>query len=143
MKDLTQQTCIPCSGNSPRLSSVEIASLTPQIPEWQVVEDDGELHLQRIYRFRNFTNALSFTLFVGAIAEEAGHHPVLLTEWGKVTVTWWTHAIGGLHQNDFIMAAKTDFIALNLQKMAEEFPLPSNVGLSFADLPSKRNPSVN
>ena len=60
--------------------------------------------------FRNFTESLTFTNQVGKIAEEQGHHPVLVTEWGRVTVTWWTHKIKGLHRNDFIMAAKTDQI---------------------------------
>lgn len=64
--------------------------------------------LRRVYKFRDFAQALSFTNKVGALAEAQGHHPALLTEWGKVTVMWWTHKIGGLHKNDFIMAAKTD-----------------------------------
>ena len=58
----------------------------------------------------DFAEALEFTNDVGAIAEEEGHHPAILTEWGRVTVTWWTHKIRGLHRNDFIMAAKTDQI---------------------------------
>ena len=59
-------------------------------------------------KFKNFVQALAFTHRVGELAEEQDHHPALLTEWGKVTVTWWTHAVKGLHRNDFIMAAKTD-----------------------------------
>jgi 4a-hydroxytetrahydrobiopterin dehydratase len=62
----------------------------------------------RRFRFKNFAQALAFTNQVGKIAEEQGHHPNILTEWGQVTVEWWTHVIQGLHQNDFIMAAKTD-----------------------------------
>jgi len=61
-----------------------------------------------MFTIPNFVEALNFTNKVGALAESEGHHPALLTEWGKVTVTWWTHKIGGLHRNDFIMAAKTD-----------------------------------
>ena len=68
----------------------------------------GKTHLQRSYKFADFKSALAFTNRVGEEAEKAGHHPALLTEWGKVTVTWWTHAINGLHRNDFVMAAKTD-----------------------------------
>jgi 4a-hydroxytetrahydrobiopterin dehydratase len=64
--------------------------------------------LERLYTFKNFKQALAFTNKVAQMAEEEFHHPSLLTEWGKVTVTWWTHAIGGLHRNDFICAAKTD-----------------------------------
>lgn len=79
-----------------------------QIPLWRVIETNGTPQLQRQYSFKNFAQALAFTNEVGRISEAAGHHPVLITEWGKVTVTWWTHAIDGLHQNDFVMAAKTD-----------------------------------
>jgi 4a-hydroxytetrahydrobiopterin dehydratase len=82
--------------------------LEPQIPGWSVVERDGIRRLERVFGFPDFAAALAFTNRVGAIAEEEGHHPALLTEWGRVTVTWWTHAIRGLHRNDFIMAAKTD-----------------------------------
>ena len=91
-----------------RPSDAEIAVLRPKVPEWQVVEREGIKRLERVFRFPNFAQALAFTNRVGEQAEEEGHHPALLTEWGKVTVTWWTHKIGGLHRNDFIMAAKTD-----------------------------------
>jgi 4a-hydroxytetrahydrobiopterin dehydratase len=111
MTDLLQQTCVPCSGNSSPVSMDEIAHLKQQLPAWDIVEQTGELHLQRCFLFRNFKTALAFTQRVGEEAESAGHHPALLTEWGKVTVTWWTHAIYGLHRNDFVMAARTDQIA--------------------------------
>ena len=68
----------------------------------------GLKRLERSFDFQDFAEALAFTNRVGQIAEEEGHHPDILTEWGKVTVSWWTHKIGGLHKNDFIMAAKTD-----------------------------------
>jgi 4a-hydroxytetrahydrobiopterin dehydratase len=82
--------------------------LLAELPGWQVVEREGIERLERLYRFKDFKSALAFTNRVGALAEEQGHHPALLTEWGKVTVTWWTHALNGLHYNDFVMAAKTD-----------------------------------
>ena len=66
------------------------------------------MQLERAFKFRTFAQALAFTNKVGEVAELEGHHPALLTEWGKVTVTWWTHKIRGLHKNDFICAAKTD-----------------------------------
>jgi 4a-hydroxytetrahydrobiopterin dehydratase len=88
-----------------------MAALRPQIPDWQVVEREGIPRLERVFSFPNFATALAFTDRVGALAEAEGHHPALLTEWGRVTVTWWTHKIGGLHRNDFIMAAKTDQLA--------------------------------
>jgi 4a-hydroxytetrahydrobiopterin dehydratase len=111
MENLTQQKCTACSGKEPRVTEAEIAQLKPQIPEWNIIEVEGESRLERIYQFQDFKTALAFTNKVGEAAEDQGHHPALLTEWGKVTVTWWTHAISGLHQNDFIMAAKTDAIA--------------------------------
>ncbi len=69
---------------------------------------EGIERLERVFKFRNFAEALAFSNKVGEIAEEEDHHPAILTEWGRVTVTWWTHKIKGLHRNDFIMAAKTD-----------------------------------
>jgi 4a-hydroxytetrahydrobiopterin dehydratase len=84
--------------------------LHPSVPEWQVLEVDGIPRLQRTFKFKNFVQALDFTNKVGELAEAEDHHPALLTEWGKVTVAWWTHKIKGLHRNDFIMAAKTDSI---------------------------------
>jgi 4a-hydroxytetrahydrobiopterin dehydratase len=77
------------------------------VPDWEVVEQAGVKRLERVFKFKNFAQALDFTNRVGTLAEAEDHHPALLTEWGKVTVTWWTHAIGGLHRNDFVMAAKT------------------------------------
>jgi 4a-hydroxytetrahydrobiopterin dehydratase len=95
----------------PTLSDSEVAELRPGVPDWHVTAVDGVKALRRSFTFQDFAQALAFTNKVGALAEEQGHHPALLTEWGKVTVTWWTHAIGGLHKNDFIMAAKTDRLA--------------------------------
>ena len=88
--------------------SDEIEELQLQVPNWKLVERESTLRLERIFRFNNFAEALSFTNRVGALAEAEGHHPAILTEWGQVTLTLWTHAIRGLHRNDFIMAAKID-----------------------------------
>ena len=108
MSELSEMKCTACRGDEPTLTDTEIAELSPQVPEWHVVQREGIKRLERVFRFRNFAEALAFTNRVGEQAEEEGHHPALLTEWGRVTVTWWTHKIGGLHRNDFIMAAKTD-----------------------------------
>jgi pimeloyl-ACP methyl ester carboxylesterase/pterin-4a-carbinolamine dehydratase len=108
MKALAQETCVPCRGDSPALTKDELRALLPEIPEWSVVEHNGVPRLERIFRFPDFARALQFTNRVGALAESEGHHPALLTEWGRVTVSWWTHAINGLHRNDFVMAARTD-----------------------------------
>ncbi len=90
------------------LSDQEIKALKKDLADWQVIEVNGEKHLHSTFDFKNFRQALDFTNRVGSIAEEYDHHPTMVTEWGKVTVDWWTHKIGGLHRNDFIMAAKTD-----------------------------------
>jgi 4a-hydroxytetrahydrobiopterin dehydratase len=111
MPTLYQEKCVACRHNSPRVTAYEIVQLKPQIPDWNFIEKDGVPQLECIYKFPDFKTALAFTNRVGEVAETEGHHPALLTEWGKVTVTWWTHAISGLHRNDFIMAAKTDAIA--------------------------------
>ncbi|KAA3645546.1 MAG: 4a-hydroxytetrahydrobiopterin dehydratase [Chloroflexi bacterium] len=82
----------------------------PQITEWQVVTEDDIERLERAYKLKNFVAALEFANRVGELAEEANHHPAILVEWGKVTVQWWTHVVGGLHPNDFIAAARTDVL---------------------------------
>jgi 4a-hydroxytetrahydrobiopterin dehydratase len=105
---LAGERCIACRPDAPRLTDAEIEALLPHVPGWRVVMVDGIARLVREFRFKNFAEALAFTDRVGAAAEAEDHHPALLTEWGKVTVSWWTHAIGGLHRNDFVMAARTD-----------------------------------
>lgn len=108
MEELTQLKCTACRGGDPTLTDAEIADLQPQVPEWRVIEVNGIRRLERVFTFKDFVAALAFTNLVGDLAEEEGHHPAILTEWGRVTVSWWTHKIKGLHRNDFIMAAKTD-----------------------------------
>ncbi len=108
MPDLAHLKCVACRGGEPTLTEAQIAELKPQVPDWQVREIDGERRLERTFKFPNFRDAIAFTDKVAAIAEEQDHHPLIVTEWGKVTVQWWTHKIRGLHQNDFIMAARTD-----------------------------------
>ena len=105
---LAKGVCEPCRTGAPPVTAEEMAELMPQIPEWSVREVDGEPRLERVFEFPDFARALAFTNRVGAIAEEQGHHPALLTEWGRVTVGWWTHKIRNLHRNDFVMAARTD-----------------------------------
>jgi 4a-hydroxytetrahydrobiopterin dehydratase len=110
-KTLAQMNCVACRRDAPTVTDDEIAELRPQIPDWSIEEVDGVKRLQRVFRFDDFARALEFTRRVGELAEEEGHHPALLTEWGRTTVTWWTHKIKGLHRNDFVMAAKTDRLA--------------------------------
>ena len=110
MEELAQMKCVACRRDAPKVTDEEIAELRPQVPEWELVERDQIKRLERVFKFDNFAQALAFTNEVGEAAEAEGHHPALLTEWGRVTVTWWTHKIKGLHRNDFIMSAKTDTI---------------------------------
>ena len=108
MSRLASEKCVACRRDAPRVTVAEIEELRPQVPDWELVERAGIPRLERVLRFANFAEALAFTNRVGVLAEAQGPHPALLTEWGRVTVTWWTHKIHGLHRNDFVMAAKTD-----------------------------------
>ena len=108
MTTLSSQICVPCKGSDPPLSPEETEAMLALIASWRIVDKGSTPKLTRFYKFPNFKRALAFTQKVGEVAEQAGHHPMLITEWGKVSVFWWTHVISGLHQNDFIMAAKTD-----------------------------------
>jgi 4a-hydroxytetrahydrobiopterin dehydratase len=104
---LSEKNCSACRGDSPPLSQQELAQVLTELPGWEVEAVAGINQLTQTYKFKNFIQAMAFTQAVGALAEEYGHHPALLTEWGKVKVSWWTHKIKGLHENDAIMAAKT------------------------------------
>jgi 4a-hydroxytetrahydrobiopterin dehydratase len=108
MNALTKMKCVPCREGAPRPSDQEVAEYCLLIPKWKLIKLDGVCRLQRVFLFVDFAEALAFTNRVGALAEAEDHHPAILTEWGKVTVSWWTHKIHGLHHNDFIMAAKTE-----------------------------------
>ena len=108
MNKISQLKCIPCRGGDSSLTDAEVAELLPQVPEWHLVVRDGISQLQRMFKFKNYAQSVEFTNKVAAIAEEQDHHPLIVLEWGRVTVQWWTHVVKGLHKNDFIMAAKTD-----------------------------------
>ncbi len=106
---LEKEKCVPCSGGVPTLTDAEIDMYYSQLKkEWSVAKRDGMKRVEKSFKFKDFFEALAFTNKVGELAEKEGHHPDILTEWGKVTVSWWTHKIRGLHKNDFVMAAKTD-----------------------------------
>jgi 4a-hydroxytetrahydrobiopterin dehydratase len=111
MTALNQSQCEACRADAPQVSEAELPDLLRQIPDWNIEVRDGVMQLEKVFLFKNFKFALAFTNAVGEIAEAEGHHPGLLTEWGKVTVTWWSHSIKGLHRNDFIMASLTDEVA--------------------------------
>ena len=107
MTELASKTCVPCKGGTPPLKGEELGPLKRQVPEWEIVE---EHHLRRVFRFKNFREALGFVNKVGELAEEQGHHPDICFGWGKAEVTIWTHKINGLTESDFIFAAKVDTI---------------------------------
>jgi 4a-hydroxytetrahydrobiopterin dehydratase len=102
---LADKDCVPCKGGVAALKGAELKSLKSQVPGWDVV---NEHHLHKLYKFADFKTALDFVNRAGAIAEEQGHHPDILLEWGKVEITVYTHKIDGLTESDFILAAKID-----------------------------------
>ena len=108
MTKLSQQACEACRADAPKVTGQEKQELLSAIPDWEDVMVDGEEQLRRVFTFKSFVEAQTFTNKVADLAEAENHHPAILLEWGKATVRWWTHKIGGLHKNDFIMAARTD-----------------------------------
>ncbi|PKO15092.1 MAG: 4a-hydroxytetrahydrobiopterin dehydratase [Chloroflexi bacterium HGW-Chloroflexi-10] len=108
MKEFNQNHCSPVTANTPKLTENEIEQLKTNISGWETYTKEGEMRLEKTFKFKDFNQALTFTNRVAQLANDEDHHPAILTEWGKVTVTWWTHVIKGLHKNDFIMAAKTE-----------------------------------
>lgn len=108
MADLKNMSCEACEAGAPLATQEDIDAFMPSLPDWSIVEEEGISRLRKTYTFKDFKEALAFTNRVGAIAESENHHPEIVTTWGRVTVTWWSHKIKGLHVNDFIMAAKTD-----------------------------------
>ena len=106
MSNLASKQCVPCRGGVPPLEGKALAALQTELGgDWRVV--DGH-HLEKEYRFRNFVDALAFTVKVGELAEEQQHHPDIHLAWGKVVLTVWTHKIDGLTESDFVWAAKAD-----------------------------------
>ena len=106
MSDLAKKTCIPCKGGVPPLKGTILDDLLEKLKnDWKIIK---EHHLEKEYSFKNFKEALSFTIKVGELAENQGHHPDIFLAWGKVKLTIWTHKIDGLTESDFIFAAKAD-----------------------------------
>jgi 4a-hydroxytetrahydrobiopterin dehydratase len=108
MNELAQSHCITVTATTPRLFERDIKQYLTDLPDWEIYEKEAVPRLEKTFKFKDFIQAMAFTNRVAQVANEEDHHPAILTEWGKVTVTWWTHKIKGLHRNDFIMAAKTD-----------------------------------
>jgi 4a-hydroxytetrahydrobiopterin dehydratase len=108
MSQFSQLKCEACKAGAPSATDRELKEFLRIHENWERIENHRVSQITRVYEFDNFIDALAFSNQVGNIAEKEGHHPALLTEWGKVTVSWWTHKIGGLHRNDLIMGARTD-----------------------------------
>jgi len=108
---LAGKHCEPCSIGGHPMASEDVNQLITEVPRWKKVSVDGVDQLRREFHFKDFRQAFAFCYKVAALAEREDHHPAMLVEWGKVTVTWWTHKVNGLHENDFVMAAKTDKVA--------------------------------
>jgi 4a-hydroxytetrahydrobiopterin dehydratase len=110
MDRLPKKKYAPSEQEQPALTTSEIGALKADLPEWEIAKWDGIQCLQRVFQFDDFAQALDFTNRVGDLAEEQNHHPMLVIEWGQVTVTWGRVEFGGLHRNDFVMAGKTDHV---------------------------------
>jgi len=109
-RGLADEACEACRPGAPRVSTEDMPALLAAVPRWHRTERNGTDHVRRSYRFPDFALALAFTARVGALAEAEDHHPTITLQRGQATVTWWTYAIGGLHRNDFRMAARCDVI---------------------------------
>lgn len=106
MSNLTNKKCVPCESGTPPLNRDQVSEIQKETPEWEVSDFK---RISRHFTFKDFEEALNFVNKVGGIAEAEGHHPdISLYSWNKVRVDLWTHAIGGLSENDFIMATKID-----------------------------------
>lgn len=108
LASLADESCVPSRKDSLPLAEDARVELLSLLEDWRIATHDEVDRLVRRFQFADFAEALAFTNTVGAIAESEDHHPALLTEWGRVEVALWTHVIGGLHRNDFVMAAKCD-----------------------------------
>tara|TARA_B100000614_G_C14249157_1_gene370035 strand:+ start:222 stop:560 length:339 start_codon:yes stop_codon:yes gene_type:complete len=111
--ELSKNSCEACREDAPTLKEKEIEGLLIKIPSWIIYEDDGIKKLVCSFAFSNYQQSVDFTNKIANLAEKEDHHPEILLEWGKVTVTWWSHKINGLHMNDFICASKTDDLYKN------------------------------
>ena len=107
-ENLSKGSCEACRIDAPKVTNSEIESLMPQIPSWSILENDDIKRLVCSFAFLDYDQTVNFANSVAKLAEEEDHHPEIIIEWGKVTVSWWSHKIKGLHMNDFICAAKTD-----------------------------------
>lgn len=111
MIELANRELSPYRKGEEPLTAGESAELLGRLSGWKIVERDAVLRLEKSFAFLDFQEALDFTNLVGRLAAACDHHPAILISWGRTAVSWWTHAVGGLHRNDFIMAARTDLLS--------------------------------
>lgn len=107
---LKEKRCVPCEGGTPPLDELTTRKLLGEVKGWSVASEEGQPRLRKRYQFVDFLAAMAFVDKMAALAEEEGHHPDFCVHYSRVDVTLWTHAVGGLSENDFILAAKLDGI---------------------------------
>ena len=110
MSELTEMKCEACRFDAPLVSDQEKVEFSKEIPDWKIVSVDGIERLKRVFKLKDYATSVTFTNRIAEMAEAEDHHPLIVLEWGRVTVEWWSHKIKGLHKNDFISAAKTEGI---------------------------------
>ena len=107
MSKLSNLSCESCSSGAKTLLKSEIKYLLPEITDWKLITEANIQKLKCIFITKNYTKSIAFVNAIAKLVEEADHHPLLIVEYSRVSVFWWSHKIKGLHKNDFIMAAKT------------------------------------
>jgi 4a-hydroxytetrahydrobiopterin dehydratase len=107
---LTDKRCVPCEGGTPPLDEVATNKLLGQVQGWKLAPEGGQARITKRFEFVDFLAAMAFVDKMAALAEEEGHHPDFAVHYNRVDVTLWTHAVRGLSENDFILAAKIDAI---------------------------------
>ena len=107
MSDLSSQSCEACQIEAPKVPQDQIQIFLSEINGWVLI-DEPIKKIQKVFSFKSYKDSIDFSNKVASLADDEDHHPQIVLEWGKVTVIWWSHKIGGLHKNDFICAAKTD-----------------------------------
>jgi 4a-hydroxytetrahydrobiopterin dehydratase len=115
-ESLARRHCQTSSMGDQALTDRDINRLLTHVTRWHRIQEEGTDKLRRSFHFPDFKQAFNYAFAIAALAEREDHHPVICVEWGKVTVTWWTHKVRGLHENDFIMAAKCDLVASRHQQ---------------------------
>ncbi len=114
MENLAKQSILSYTKYNEPLTEEQIAGYLTKLPKWRMIYQEGNPRIERIFVFDDFLGALNFANKVAGISEEADHHPDLMISWGKCTVRWWTFVYKRLHENDFIMAARTELLYADL-----------------------------